>query len=83
MFNHSNDNENARGLDKPDFLRRSSSQRPSSPVIDKPRKAKTPKSTKKLIQIYLEDEAPKICSRHRAVEIVTLGHKWVTVRYRP
>ena len=81
MFDHTNDNEDTGGLDIPDFLRRSTSQRTSGPVIDKPRKARSPKSNNKLVQIHLADEAPKIGSGQRAVEVVSLGHKWVTIRY--
>jgi hypothetical protein len=35
------------------------------------------------LNIHLMGEAPRIGSGHRIVEVLTRGHKWVTVRYAP
>ena len=35
------------------------------------------------IRICLADEAPRIGSGHRIVEVITRGPKWVSVRYAP
>jgi len=35
------------------------------------------------IRICLADEAPRIGSGHRIVEVISRGPKWVTVKYAP
>lgn len=35
------------------------------------------------VWLHLHDEAPRIGSGRRRVEVVTRGRKWVTVKYRP
>ncbi len=34
------------------------------------------------VRIHLGDQAPRIGSGVRHVEILSMGHKWVTVKYR-
>jgi hypothetical protein len=35
------------------------------------------------LRIHLNDEAPRIGTGHRIVEVTSRGPKWVTVRYAP
>ncbi len=35
------------------------------------------------LAVHLNDEAPRIGAGRRHVEIVSAGHKWTTVRYKP
>ena len=41
------------------------------------------KAKRDLVAIHLADQAPRIGSGYRLVEVVTVGHKWVTVRSWP
>ena len=41
------------------------------------------KAKRKLVAVHLMDEAPRIGSGIRMVEVVTVGHKWVTVKSWP
>ena len=64
----------------PGFLRRK-----ANAPAPKPRKPRTVKRKRRpqLITIHLEDQPPRIGSGFRQVEVVTVGHKWVTVRSWP
>ena len=67
----------------PTFLDRRD-EKPRRIVDRKPRTVKRRKSGRpQLVTVHLEDQAPRIGSGRRQVEVVTVGHKWVTVRAWP
>ena len=37
-------------------------------------------TTRRRVRIHLHDEAPRIGSGWRTVEVITEGYKWITVR---
>jgi len=65
----------------PSFLDRRG-EKPRRIVTRKPQTV-TRKPGPELVDIHLEDQAPRIGSGRRQVEVVTIGHKWVTVRSWP
>lgn len=59
-------------------------EKPRRIVTRKPRTvSRKSKPCSNLVTIKLEDQAPRIGSGSRQVEVVTVGHKWVTVRSWP
>ena len=64
----------------PAFLRRQ-----ADGPAPKPRKPRTVrrKSRPSTVTVHLTDQAPRIGSGHRQVEVRTVGRKWVTVRSWP
>ena len=64
----------------PAFLRRQADG--PAPKLRKPRTVRR-KSRPSTVTVHLTDQAPRIGSGHRQVEVVTVGHKWGTGRSWP
>ena len=67
--------------DIPSFLDRRG-ETPRRIVTRKPRTVRR-KSRPETVTVHLTDQAPRIGSGHRQVEVLTVGRKWVTVRSWP